>query len=87
MRFLPCNLPLTRQEVAIKPDVESVTIVEQNQSVIDLFNQKILPQFGDAKAKVRIVKADAFEFILTVQNGEYDYCFADIWDGIRDEKR
>ena len=50
-------------------------------------HQKILPQFGDAKAKVRVVKADAFEFIPTVRNGEYDYCFADIWDGIRDEKR
>lgn len=84
---LGCGLGYYAYMVAIKPDVESVTIVEQNQSVIDLLNQKILPQFGDAKAKVRIVKADAFEFIPTVQNGEYDYCFADIWDGIRDEKR
>ena len=70
----------------MKPDVESVTIVERNDGIIEFFNQKILPQFGDAKAKIRVVQADVFDFMPAVQDGEYDYCFVDIWNGLQEEK-
>jgi len=33
-----------------------------------------------------MVKADAFNFMADVQDGEYDYCFADIWNGIQEEQ-
>ena len=71
---------------ALKPEVENVTVVERNEGIIDLFDQKILPQFGDVKAKIRVVKADVFDFMLTVQDSEYDFCFADIWNGIQEEQ-
>lgn len=83
---LGCGLGYYAYMAALKPDVESVTIVECNDGIIEFFNQKILPQFGDAKAKIRVVQANAFDFMPAVQDGEYDYCFADIWNGLQEEK-
>ena len=71
---------------ALKPEVESVTVVERNEGIIEFFKQKILPQFGEAGAKIRVVQADAFEFMPAVKDGEYDFCFADIWNGLQEEK-
>ena len=31
-----------------------------------------------------VVKADAIDFMRNLEDGEYDYCFADIWIGITD---
>ena len=83
---LGCGLGYYAYMAALKPDVESVTIVERNDGIIEFFNQKILPQFGDAKAKIRVVQANAFDFMPAVNDGEYDYCFADIWNGLQEEK-
>lgn len=71
---------------AIKENVSSVTIVEKDKSVIDLFEKFILPQFPD-KDKVSIVCADAFEYAEKCAPKEkYDFVFADTWhdpsDGI-----
>lgn len=41
--------------VSLKEDVESITIVELQQEVIDLFNIFILPKFEN-KDKITIVK-------------------------------
>ena len=43
-----------------------------------LFEKHILPQFEN-KEKITVVKADAIEFMKNISDGEYDYCFADIW--------
>lgn len=71
----------------LKDNVESVTIVEREPEVIDIFRNVILPQF-DMPEKIHIVRADAFEFLENTDDGEYDYCFADIWqnpvDGMDD---
>ena len=84
--MLGCGLGYYAYMAALKPEVESVTIVERNDGVTGLFEQKILPQFGDVKVKIRVVQADAFDFMATVQNGGYDFCFADIWNGIQEEQ-
>ena len=68
---------------SLKEDVESITIVELEQDVMDLFEKHILPQFEN-KEKITVVKADAIEFMKNISDGEYDYCFADIWIGIED---
>lgn len=68
---------------SLKEDVESVTVIEKEQDVIDLFETNILPQFEN-KDKIRIIKADAIEYLNNVEDGEYDYCFADIWLGAYD---
>lgn len=83
---LGCGLGYYAYMAALKPDVESVTVVERNEGVIEFFKQKVLPQFRDAGAKIRVVKADAFDFMPAVKDGEYDCCFADIWNGLQEEQ-
>ena len=71
----------------IKENVESVTIIEREPAVISLFEKTLLPQF-DFPDKIRIIRADAFDYMETLADGEFDYCFADIWqnplDGMDD---
>lgn len=64
---------------AMKDEVSSVTVVERDGSVIELFNSVILPQFP-CKDKIKVIQADAFEFAR--QNYPmhlYDFIFTDIW--------
>lgn len=68
---------------SLKDNVSEITIVEINDGIIRLFTQFILPQFSN-KHKIRIVHADAVKYMADVRNGEYDYCFADIWEGAED---
>jgi SAM-dependent methyltransferase len=78
---LGCGMGYFAYMASLKNDVESVTIVEIEQDVIDLFEKNILPQFEN-KDKITVIKADAVEFMKNVRDGDYDYCFADIWMGI-----
>ena len=80
---LGCGMGYFAYMASIKEDVESITIIELEQSVIDLFEKCILPQFEN-KDKITIVKADAVEYLCNIEDGVYDYCFADIWIGIED---
>jgi hypothetical protein len=65
--------------VAMKENVESVTVVERSESVIRLFREFVLPHFPDA-SKVRIVRSDAFEYAEHVMPKEqFDYAFVDTW--------
>ena len=63
---------------AIKEDVTIVTIVEKDKSVIQLFEQNILPQFV-CKDKISIICDDAFDFLDKMRDGEYYYAFVDIY--------
>lgn len=63
-----------------KESVESVTIVDKAPEVIKLFMKYILPQFPH-KEKINIINADAFEYLASLQDGVFDYCFADTWKG------
>ena len=70
--------------VSQKESVESVCIVERDQSVINLFSKYILPQFPN-KTKIKIVKSDAFEYAeKEMKNGGYDYVFTDLWHDVSD---
>ena len=70
--------------VHLKPDVESITIIERSSDVIELFKTHILPQF-DHPEKVRIVQADAFEYAAKQMPAErFDYAFADTWRDMSD---
>ena len=76
---------------ARKENVESVTIAERDESVITLFNEMLLPCFENPE-KIKIIKADAFEFAEKEAPKEnFDYIFADIWhdpsDGVDAYKR
>ncbi len=63
--------------VAIKEDVESVTVVELDKRIIDIFETYIKPNipFGD---KIHIIHADAIRYCKE-NVSKYDYVFADIW--------
>ncbi len=76
---------------ARKDEVESVTVVECDESVISLFREILLPNFPNSE-KIEIVCADAFEFAEhDAPKRKFDYVFADIWhdpsDGIPAYKR
>ncbi len=76
---------------ARKSEVESVTVVERDESVISLFKDMLLPCFEN-KEKIEIVCADAFEFAeKQAPARNFDYIFADIWhdpsDGVEAYKR
>ncbi len=80
---LGCGMGYFAYMASLKNEVESVTIVEIEQDIIDLFEKHILPQFQH-KDKITIIKADAVEYMQTLPDGKFDYCFADIWIGIED---
>lgn len=60
-----------------KKDVESVTIVEKDERVLSFFESHILPQF-ERREDVRLVHADALQFLADAKQGEYDTLFLDI---------
>ncbi len=63
---------------SLKEEVESVTVVEKDESVIRLFNEIILPQFSQ-KDKVKIDLSDAYDYLNGMRDGEFDYAFVDIY--------
>ncbi|MBE6673773.1 MAG: hypothetical protein E7596_01550 [Ruminococcaceae bacterium] len=70
--------------VSLKQEVESVTIVERDQNVINLFKQHILPQFPN-KSKINIVKSDAFDYAKSeMKAGNFNYVFTDLWHDVSD---
>ena len=65
--------------VSEKDNVESITVVEKSEKVIELFKKYILPQFPNA-SKVRVILADAFEYAeQECPREKYDFAFVDTW--------
>ena len=50
---------------------------------MQLFSENILPQMR-TREKIDIVTADAIEYLASLRGDEYDFCFADIWEGLAD---
>lgn len=70
--------------VSLKNNVESVTIVEKDQNVINLFNKHILPLFK-TKTKINIINMDAYDFLEKVMlDDDYDFVFVDIYHDAKD---
>lgn len=70
--------------ISEKDQVESITIVESNEDVIQLFSNCILPQFKNTQ-KIKIIKADAFEYAQEhMAKGNYDFVFTDLWHDVSD---
>ena len=64
--------------LSLKNCVKSITIVERDQNIIDLFNSLIWPKFTN-KEKIKIIKDDAIAYVKNQKEGTYDYIFADLW--------
>lgn len=68
----------------LKNEVESVTVVERNPALIDVFAKHLLP-FFPRKDSLRIVQADAFDYAANVMPGEgFDTVFTDLWHDVAD---
>lgn len=80
---LGCGMGYFAYMAALKDTVEHVTIIEKQPEVIELFNTFILPQFS-CKDKITVIQADAFDYMKALADGEYDFCFVDIWKGNTD---
>jgi hypothetical protein len=70
---------------AQKPEVESVTVVDVSEDVLELFRTHVLPQFPH-KEKIKLVKKDAYAFAEEDMAGNFDFVFADIWHDAGDGK-
>ena len=66
--------------MALKEDVKSVTVVEKDQNIINIFKSKIYPLLKTNKIKV--VHDDAFRYLENNQG--YNYIFADLWHNPED---
>ena len=75
---LGCGMGYYAYMTSEKESVKDVTIIEKSPEIIELFESYILPQFQH-KEKIKLVQADAFDYMEELDDGIYDYCFADIW--------
>ena len=80
---LGCGMGYFAYMASLKASVDSVTIIESSSEVINLFNEFILPQFSN-KEKISVVREDAFKYIDGLDDGLFQFCFADIWQGSDD---
>lgn len=70
--------------VSEKDEVSTITVVEQNEDVIKIFNTYILPQFKNG-SKIKIVKDDAYRYAKEQMAQEnFDYVFTDLWHDVSD---
>lgn len=68
----------------LKENVSSVTVVEKNPQVIDVFRRLLLPFFPRQK-DLHIIEADAFDYAEKVMPGEgFDTVFTDLWHDVAD---
>ena len=68
----------------LREDVSSVTVVEKNPQVIDVFRRLLLP-FFPRQDDLRIIEADAFDHAEHAMPQEhYDTVFTDLWHDVAD---
>lgn len=68
----------------LKEDVKSVTVVEKNPAVIDVFQRLLLP-FFPRKEALTIIQADAFDYAANIMPHEsFDTVFTDLWHDVAD---
>ena len=78
-----CGLGYFAFMASLKDDVESVSIVEKDKTLLGLFEKHFLPLFPH-KEKIVLVNQDAFEFASNPKNKGYDVLFADLWHNADD---
>lgn len=66
-----------------KKEVKSITVIERDSTIIELFKKHLLPFFPN-KQKIRIIKSDAFDYLNKEEMNKYDYAFIDLWHNPED---
>lgn len=76
--------------LAEEENVREIVIVEYSGEIIRMFEEHLLPYFPH-RDKIRLIRADAFEYLRSAQAEDFDYVFADTWesqfDGAKDYLR
>lgn len=67
--------------MSLKDEVSTITIVEKDINIINIFKKYLFPQFSQ-KQKIKIVHDDAFRYFEN--NYKFDYIFADLWHNPED---
>ena len=62
--------------MSLKPEVESITIVEKNPENIKIFKKFLLKKFANF-SKIHIIENDAIYYVKN--NHNFNYIFADLW--------
>ena len=76
-----CGLGMLVYMVALKPEVQKVTVVDCSLDVINLCSKEIISQFSDEfKNKISLVHSDAIDFLKTCDSASYTCCNVDIWN-------
>ena len=68
---------------ANKKEVKSITIIERDENIINLFTQHLLSLFPN-KDKIHIINKDAIQYIKETHLSSYDYAFFDLWHNAED---
>lgn len=68
--------------ISLKPNVKSITVIEKDSTIIDIFKKNIFPFFPH-KEKIKIIKDDGFKFIEN-SSRKFDYTFIDLWHNPND---
>lgn len=76
--LIGCGLGYVAYMLSEKQDVSSVTVIDNNSDVLNLFNTYILPQFKN-KNKIKTIQSDGIEYLKNNTLNMFDYINVDIW--------
>ena len=81
--ILGCGIGYLPYMIHRKESVSSVTIVDQDPDVIDLFENRILPQF-DHPEKIHIIHSDAYDYMKQDWQDQWviDDCYSESMEGV-----
>lgn len=68
--------------IASKRNVTSITVIENDKKIINLFNKYLLPKFPNQE-KITILYGDAITYFAQSPK-KFDYVFSDIWHNVHD---
>lgn len=81
--LIGCGLGYVAHMLSLKEEVKSITIIDNNLDILELFNLYILPQFNN-KEKIMTMCDDAISFLNKSNLSLFDYINIDIWHDIPD---
>lgn len=76
--LLGCGLGYVAYMLSLKDNVDSITIVDIDEDILNVFNQYILPQFKN-KDKINTILSDGMEYLNTANLNSFDYVNVDVW--------
>lgn len=76
--LIGCGLGYAAYMLSEKENVNSVTIIDNNQDVLDLFTNHLLPQFKN-KNKINTIQGDGIKYLKENDLSIYNYVNVDIW--------